>query len=240
MPLSGHVYCVAVTCKMTEQWICIKFCIKLKHSPTGTIWVIQKATAMGSWWLAVSSQQCIHSHINEEFFGKTSNCPGDSHPYSPDLVPCDFWLLLKLKSPLKGKRRQTVNEIQENMTGQLMAIRRTVWGPKVPNLKGTEASLSYVQWFLYVISSSRNVSIFILHGWIPSVQTIFICSNKTNNKKSLFFKVIPELITISSRFQLCPQGRQSSYLGLEQKDDNALRYVQKHQTESPDFYQPQE
>ena len=41
-------------------------------------------------------------------------------PYNPDLVPCNFWLFPKLKSPLKGK------EIQENMTGQLMAIGRTV------------------------------------------------------------------------------------------------------------------
>ena len=38
---------------------------------------------------------------------------------------------------------QTINEIQENMMGQLVAIGRTVWGPKVPTLKGTE-SLSYV------------------------------------------------------------------------------------------------
>ena len=47
-------------------------------------------------------------------------------PYSPDLVPCDFWLFSKLKSPLKGKRFQTFDEIQENMTGQLMVIVRTV------------------------------------------------------------------------------------------------------------------
>ena len=81
-------------------------------------------------------------------------------PLSLDLVPCDFWLFLKLKSPLKGKRFQIVNEIQKNMTGQLMAIGRTVWGPKVPTLKGTEASLSYVQYFLQLVSSSVTVSIF--------------------------------------------------------------------------------
>ena len=68
-------------------------------------------------------------------------------PYSPDLALCDFWLFPKLKSPLKGKRFQTVDEIQENTTGQLMAIGRTVWGPKVPTLKGTEASLSCIQCF---------------------------------------------------------------------------------------------
>ena len=40
---------------------------------------------------------------------------------------------------------------------------RTVWGPKVPTLKGTETSLSYVQCFLYLISSSVNVSVFFLY-----------------------------------------------------------------------------
>ena len=47
-------------------------------------------------------------------------------PYSPYLVPYDFWLFPKLKSPLRGKIFQTVNEIQENMMGQLMGIGRTV------------------------------------------------------------------------------------------------------------------
>ena len=44
----------------------------------------------------------------------------------PDLVPWDFWLFPKLKSTLKGKRFQTVNEIHENTTRKLMACGRTV------------------------------------------------------------------------------------------------------------------
>ena len=47
-------------------------------------------------------------------------------PYSPDLVPWDFWLFPKVQSPLGGKRFQTIDEIQENTSGQLMAIGRTV------------------------------------------------------------------------------------------------------------------
>ena len=47
-------------------------------------------------------------------------------PYSPDLVACDFWLFPKLKSPLKGKRFQTVDEIQEIKMRQLMVIGRMV------------------------------------------------------------------------------------------------------------------
>ena len=42
--------------------------------------------------------------------------------YSQDLVPCDLCLFPKLKSPFKGKRFQAVDEIQENMKGQVMVI----------------------------------------------------------------------------------------------------------------------
>jgi transposase len=35
-------------------------------------------------------------------------------PYSPDLAPVDFLLLPKLKSSLKGRQFQTVEEIEEN------------------------------------------------------------------------------------------------------------------------------
>ena len=79
-------------------------------------------------------------------------------PYSPDLVPCNFWLFPKLKSPLKGKRFQTVNEIQENRSGQQMAVGRTVWGPKVPpwrrlrhhcpvyNVSSINVSIFHITW----------------------------------------------------------------------------------------------
>ena len=52
MQLSEHVYCVDVTFKMiegVEQWVCIKFCVKLEHSSVETIPMIQKAAAMGNW-----------------------------------------------------------------------------------------------------------------------------------------------------------------------------------------------
>ena len=104
--------------EQVEQWACIKSCLKLEHSSVETIWIIQKAAVMGNWWLAALTQ-CIHSCITShaEFFGETSNHPGDSAPYSPYLVLCDFWLLLKLKSPLKGKRFQTINETEEIKEG---------------------------------------------------------------------------------------------------------------------------
>ena len=145
-----------------EQWICIKFCLKLEYSSVETIWMIQKAAAMGNWWLAASSWQCTCSCITSRavFWQNIKSSMWPSPSYSSDLVPCDVWLFPKVKSPLKGKRFQTLDEIQENTIGQLMATGRTVWGPKAPALKGTEASLSYGQCFLCLVSASINVSIF--------------------------------------------------------------------------------
>ena len=138
MQLSEHVYCVVIAFKMTEQverQICIKFCVKLKHSSAQIIWMFQKAAGMMSnWWFTALPQQCIFhaSLLVQSFFCvcETSNHPGDSAPYSPDLVSHDFWFFQKLTSLLKGKRFRTVDKIQEDTTGQLMAIGRTVCGPR--------------------------------------------------------------------------------------------------------------
>ena len=51
-----------------------------------------------------------------------------------------------------------------------MVTRRTVQGPKVPTLKGTEVSLAYVQCFLYLVSSSIIVSIFHI-TWMDTFWT---------------------------------------------------------------------
>ena len=37
-------------------------------------------------------------------------------PYSPDLAPCDFWLIPKLKEKLRGCRYETIEETKESVT----------------------------------------------------------------------------------------------------------------------------
>ena len=113
------------------------------------------------------------SHLMQRFLAKHQIAQVTQPLYSPDLAACDFWLFPKLKSSLKGKRFQTANEIQENMLGYLMVIGRTMWGPKMSNLKGTEVSLSYVQCFLYLVSSSVNVSVFHI-TWMDTFWTDLI------------------------------------------------------------------
>ena len=102
-----------------EQQIWNKFCVKLEYFSMKTIWMIQKATAMSKWWLAASSWQCAYSCIisHAEFIGETSNYPGDSAPLQTRFGT--LWLLAfsKLKSPLKGKRYQTIDEIQTKYDG---------------------------------------------------------------------------------------------------------------------------
>ena len=147
MPLSEHVYCVAVAFKMAEQveqWICIRFCIKLKHSSVETIWMIQKAAVMGNWQLTASSQQhacsCIMSCA--EFFCEISNHPGDSAPREPRFGTLRFLAFAKTKIT---SEREEISYCQWDSGKYERAVRetgRTTWGPNVPTLKGTEASLS--------------------------------------------------------------------------------------------------
>ena len=43
-----------------------------------------------------------------------------SHPpYSPDLVPCDFWMFPRLKEKLKGHRFEDVDDVKEAVTEAL-------------------------------------------------------------------------------------------------------------------------
>ena len=155
MLLSEHVYYVAVAFKMTkwvEQWICIKFSLSLNIPPWKLFrWFRRwQLWATGDWQLHHDNVPTHISHLVQSFLVKHQITQVTQASYSPDLVPCNFWPFPKLKSPLKARRFQTINEIQENMMGQLMMI-RTVWGPKVPTWKGTEASLSFIQRFLYLL-----------------------------------------------------------------------------------------
>ena len=87
-----------------KQGICIKFCVKLQHCSGEAIQIIQKAAAMGNWWLAASSWQCTCSCTLScaEFFGKTSSHPSDSVPWQPRCRA--LWLLAFPKTKLTFER----------------------------------------------------------------------------------------------------------------------------------------
>ena len=107
---------------------------------------------------------CTHSYImsHAEFFGKTSNHPNDSAPYDPDLAPWYFWLFPKLKSPLKGTKFQTIDEIQENMTGQLMVI----W----KNCARSQGAYFEWDWGIIVLSTMFLVYCIFFNKWLFSSE----------------------------------------------------------------------
>ena len=78
---------------------------------------------MDNWWLA-TSLQFTYSCFNScgRFLVKHLITQVVQSPYIINLAHCNFWLFPKLKLPLKGKRFQAFSKIQENTTGQLMAI----------------------------------------------------------------------------------------------------------------------
>ena len=69
-----------------------------------------------------------HSRImsRAEFFGETSSHPGDLAPLQLRFGALPLLAFPKREITFEGKRFQTIDEIQENTTGQLMATGRTV------------------------------------------------------------------------------------------------------------------
>ena len=65
---------------------------------------------MGNWWLAAPLGQYTCSWIMSRavFCGDLIITQVTQAPCSPELVPCEFWHFLKLKSPLKGERFQNI------------------------------------------------------------------------------------------------------------------------------------
>ena len=100
--------------EQVEQWICIKFCIKLEHSSAETIQMTQKATARDTWWLAASSPQRTHSCITShaEFFGETSNHPGNSTPLQPRFG--SLWLLAFPKTTITFEREEISDRLWDS------------------------------------------------------------------------------------------------------------------------------
>ena len=136
--------------------------------------MIQKATAMGNWWLAASSQQracsCITS--STEIFGETSNHLGVSAPLKPRFGT--LWLLAFPKTKITFERE----EISDRW-GDSGKYNRATDGDWENYVRSQGA---YFEWdwgvivlcIMFLVSSIffTKCLFFILHSWIPSRQTL--------------------------------------------------------------------
>ena len=139
----------------------------LEHSSSETIQMIQKAAAMGNWWLAASSQQCACSCIRSyaEIFVEISNNPGDSAPLQPRFGA--LWLLTFPKAQITFEREEISDCLWDSVKydGPAVGDWENCVRSKVSTMKGTEMSLSFVQCFLFLVSSSMSL-FFIFNSWI--------------------------------------------------------------------------
>jgi len=73
-----------------------------------------------------------------EFLTKHETTVVSQPPYSPDLAPADFILFSKLKSSLKGRQFQKVEELEENSIWNLRAIPQNAFQDAFQNWKKRE------------------------------------------------------------------------------------------------------
>ena len=153
-----------------EQWICIKFHVRLEHSSAETIQMIWKATAMGDWQLHHNNVPPHASHLLQ-FFDKTSNHPGDSAPLQPRFGALPLLAFPKTKITFEreqisdcqwdsGKYDGTADSNWENCVRSQGARFEGDWGVIVLCTVFLVSCIFFKKWLF-----------FILHGWIPSGQT---------------------------------------------------------------------
>ena len=158
---------------MTEQldWqICIQFCCKLEHSFMETIWMIQKAAAVGNWWLAASSQQHANSCIMfcAKFFGETSNRPGDSASLQPRFGA--LWLLALSETKITFEREEILDCWWDS--GRYDGAADGAW----ENCVRSQGAYFEGDWgiivlcTMYLVSSSITISIFH-NTWLDTFWT---------------------------------------------------------------------
>ena len=77
-------------------------------------------------WILHHDNAPAHScRIVQDFLDKHEISTLTHPPYSPDLAPNDFWLFPSLNAFLKGTRFQTVDNIQRNVTKELMVLSKS-------------------------------------------------------------------------------------------------------------------
>ena len=149
--------------------------------------MMQKAAAMGNWWLAAASWQCactcIMSHV--QFFCKTPNRPADSVPLQPSFG--SVWLLPFPKTKItfereeisdyqgdSGKQDRAVDGDWENCVRSQGAYFEGNWGVSV-----------LCTMFLYLVSSS--IKVFIFHiTWLDTFWTDLCPSLHTWLREGLY------------------------------------------------------
>ncbi|GFS93291.1 uncharacterized protein TNCV_2697541 [Trichonephila clavipes] len=77
-----------------------------------------------NWHLHHDNAPAHSSQLIHTFLAKHRITTIRQSPYSSDLAPCGFWLIPKLKTPLKGSHFESREEIMRNATTELNTIKK--------------------------------------------------------------------------------------------------------------------
>ena len=140
-----------------------------------------------------------------EFFGETSSQPDYSAPLQPRSGTLQHLSFPKSKITFE---RDEISGHGWDLGNYHMAVHgdweRTVCGPKVPTLKGTEVSLSHVQCFLYLLSCSINVCVsYYMAVYILERPPIFPDSH-----------ILPSALDSSHSWETSSRWLRNTYTGL--------------------------
>jgi len=86
-------------------------------------------------WMLHHDNAPVHASLIRSYLAKHQTSVVPHPPYSPDLAPADFFLFPKLKTTLKGRRFQTIEESQENVIRELHAITGNAFQESFQQLK---------------------------------------------------------------------------------------------------------
>ena len=113
-----------------------------------------------NWWWAASSELVSSYIMSHTVFWRNIKSPRWlSSPRDQIWCSLTSGFSQNWNHLWKGRAFRPSIRFRKITMEQLMMTGRTVWGPKVSTLKGTKVLLSYIQCFLYLVSSV-NVSIF--------------------------------------------------------------------------------
>jgi len=77
-----------------------------------------------NWLLHHDNAPAHTSLLVRDLLAKINTLMMPQPPYSPDLAPCEFFLLPELKRPMKGRRYATLDEIKTASKEELNKIKK--------------------------------------------------------------------------------------------------------------------
>ena len=113
-------------------WFIMNLCLRVKqHFYQLVLICLHNQVQCSRWelwndksWLLHHNNAPAHKAISvKQLLVKKQITALDHLPYSPDLMPCDFWLFPRLKAVMKGTHFLFLEEIKASMTRELRRLK---------------------------------------------------------------------------------------------------------------------